>query len=230
MEKGEFPLEDIKAFTSKISVMIGQSERVEIENELAGLFKEIKKLHSPKEIQYAIEYLIIHVHKEYFEYSKRNLFNDDLDDLLRSIKAESNINRLENQVKQVLMQVHLKQKTYQEDPALSPINKAKNWINQNLSEKITIQDISDLVYMNPTYFCQYFKKQTGITVLDYITDLRLETAKKLLEQEELKVNEIAQRIGYQDTKYFSRLFKQKWGSLPSEFRKKYKNSITLSEK
>ncbi|GAA3315136.1 hypothetical protein GCM10020331_009400 [Ectobacillus funiculus] len=75
--------------------------------------------------------------------------------------------------------------------------------------------------MNPNYFfVNIFKKQTGKTVFDYITDLRLETAKELLQEQDLKVAEIARLIGYQDTKYFSRLFKQRWGSLPSEFKKK----------
>ncbi|WP_338787359.1 response regulator [Metabacillus sp. FJAT-53654] len=216
---------NMKESASKLTSMLGRSETSEIEKELSDLFKRFKKTRSPLEIQYSVEYLIIFMFNFYIKDTGSGIVHSDLGDILQAIKTESNINQLEKLVKETIFQVHKKQLAIQQDPSLTPIMKAKIWINENLSKKITLQDISDYVYMNPTYFCQYFKKQTGKTVFDYITDLRLETAKELLQEQNLKVIEIAKSVGYQDSKHFSRLFKQRWGSLPSEFKKKYQTKV-----
>lgn len=103
----------------------------------------------------------------------------------------------------------------------NPIQVAKEWIKNNLGENISIKKIAQQVYMNPNYFCDYFKNQTGETILDYVTSARLEKAKELLEKTDLKIYDIAISVGYQDTKYFSRLFKQWLGQTPSQFRDQY---------
>ncbi|WP_299087181.1 response regulator [uncultured Metabacillus sp.] len=220
-----FAANNMKEFASKLTNMLGKSETSKIEKEFSDLFKRIKLMRSPMEIQYSLEYLIIYMFKVYLEDTESGIVHSDLGDILQAIKSETNLNQLEKRVKDTFIQVHKKQLVIQQDPALTPIMKAKKWINEHLSQKITLQDISDYVYMNPTYFCHYFKKQTGKTVFDYITDLRLETAKELLQEQDLKVTEISQLVGYQDSKHFSRLFKQRWGSLPSEFKKKYKTKL-----
>ncbi|MNC17321.1 HTH-type transcriptional activator Btr [compost metagenome] len=83
---------------------------------------------------------------------------------------------------------------------------------------MTIKRIADTVFMNPTYFCQYFKLQTGETVLDYVTRVRMEQAGRLLRDPLVKLQEVSREVGYQDTRYFSRLFKQHYGQLPSHYR------------
>jgi two-component system response regulator YesN len=72
--------------------------------------------------------------------------------------------------------------------------------------------------MSPTYFSNFFKAQTGETILDYVTKCRLEKAKDLLGTTDLKIYDISTQLGYQDTKYFSRLFKQWYGQSPSQYR------------
>nr|WP_249316549.1 AraC family transcriptional regulator [Bacillus sp. FJAT-50079] len=111
-----------------------------------------------------------------------------------------------------------------------PIHQAKAWINNNLSENITIKKLADHVYLNPTYFCEYFKAQTGDTVLNYVTKKRLHEAKELLEKTDLKIYDVATRVGYQDTKYFSRLFKQWTNQSPSQYREKHANASKIIEK
>ena len=98
------------------------------------------------------------------------------------------------------------------------IQKAKDYIQDHLGESITIKLIAQQVYMSPTYFSVYFKEQTGETILDYITKTRLKKATDLLETTDLKIYDIAVQLGYQDTKYFSRLFRQWYGYTPSQYR------------
>ena len=103
---------------------------------------------------------------------------------------------------------------------MDPIKKAKDWIMDHIHENVTIERIAKEVYLNPTYFCELFKLQCGETVLDYITKARVKKAKELLLQTDLKIYEVAQKVGYSDTKYFSKLFKRYDGSLPSKYKER----------
>jgi two-component system response regulator YesN len=76
--------------------------------------------------------------------------------------------------------------------------------------------------MNPTYFCEFFKNQTGETVLDYVTRIRIEKARELLLKTDLKIYDISIKVGYTDTKYFSKLFKKHYGEVPSKFKERMK--------
>ena len=101
------------------------------------------------------------------------------------------------------------------------VQKAKEYIKTHLGENLTIKYIAQHVFMSPTYFSTYYKERTGETVLDYITKTRLKKAAELLQSTDLKVADISYKLGYHDTKYFSRLFKQKFGVTPSKYREKF---------
>lgn len=102
--------------------------------------------------------------------------------------------------------------------SMEVIELAKAWISAHLHDELTIKAIADYVHMNPSYFCRHFKAQTGQTLLDFITGLRMTKAKELLSNPNLKLYDISTQIGYQDVKYFSRLFKQTVGETPSKYR------------
>ncbi|HUC91522.1 MAG TPA: response regulator [Paenibacillus sp.] len=218
-EEKRFFSADMKETAGKAAFMLGQAAAPDIERELNAFFAGLTKLRSPDDMQFAIHYLMIQMYKVCLDSTESGIFLSDLDDLFEAVKAESNLNRVKSLVKQSFFQVHGKLLEYREDHVDDPIVKAKAWIKDNLNRKLSIKSISDQVYMNPTYFCEVFKKQTGKTVLDYITDVRLEKARQLLLETDMKIGKISELLGYQDTKYFSRLFKQKWGRLPSEYKR-----------
>lgn len=119
-----------------------------------------------------------------------------------------------------IYQLRLK-KQQQED--INPIHVAKRWIKNNIGGNITIDKIAREIPMNPTYFCEYFKNQTGETILDYVTKTRIEKSKELLITTDLKIYDIALKVGYADTKYFSKLFKKYFGEVPSKYKEKVKS-------
>ncbi|WP_050184078.1 response regulator transcription factor [Domibacillus robiginosus] len=110
------------------------------------------------------------------------------------------------------------EETHSEENMSGPIQTAKQWIDGHLSDPITIDKIASLVYMNPTYFSEFFKQHTGETILDYVTRKRMEKARTLLLASPMKIYEIAEAVGYTDKKYFSKLFKKYYGELPSKYR------------
>lgn len=93
------------------------------------------------------------------------------------------------------------------------------YIDDHFSENdLTLQAIAENVYLSQTYLCAFFKKSTGKTLNQYLTEVRMEKAKELLRDNGIKIYEIAQLVGFTDTNYFSSLFKKHTGCTPSEYK------------
>ena len=82
------------------------------------------------------------------------------------------------------------------------------------------QDLSERFFLNPVYISQLFRKRTGMTYQNYLTRLRIDRARRYLEETDLMVYEISERVGYSDTAYFSRVFEKTTGIRPTDYRKK----------
>ncbi|MNC36129.1 HTH-type transcriptional regulator YesS [compost metagenome] len=99
------------------------------------------------------------------------------------------------------------------------VHKVRTVIDQQYDMPITINSLSEQVYLSPNYLRSIFKDKTGMTIHDYLTRIRLDKAKELLADGSLKVHDIAQRVGYESTSYFIALFVKNQGVTPNEFRK-----------
>lgn len=102
-----------------------------------------------------------------------------------------------------------------------PIRMAFAYVEENYSKQIRLEDVALQVDLNPVYFSNVFKKETGENFTDYLTNYRMEVAKELLRNTNDSINEIAEKTGYLDNRYFSKLFKKSVGIKPSEYRKIY---------
>ncbi len=94
---------------------------------------------------------------------------------------------------------------------------AQNYCRTHLSE-VTMADTAAYVNMSKNYFCRYFKQHTGENFSDYLTALRVKTARELLRTTNLRVADIASRIGYGTTSHFISVFKAACGTTPTEYR------------
>lgn len=99
------------------------------------------------------------------------------------------------------------------------VHKVRTVIDQHYDTPITINSLSEQVYLSPNYLRSIFKDKTGMTIHDYLTRIRLGKAKELLADGSLKIQDIAQRVGYESTSYFISLFVKNLGVTPNEFRK-----------
>ncbi len=97
--------------------------------------------------------------------------------------------------------------------------KAVNYIRENFSSDINMAVVSNYVSMNYSLFSTAFKNYTGINFVSYVRGLRIEEAKRLLRETTMRVNEIGQRVGYDNDKQFMKNFKESVGVSPSEYRK-----------
>jgi len=101
----------------------------------------------------------------------------------------------------------------------SSFNKMLAYINQNYDQPIRLKDLSQMFYINKNYACFLFRKYTGLTFSEYINKLRMEKACELLANTSLSISEVAEKSGYPDYFYFSKLFKKVYGITPTDFRK-----------
>lgn len=102
--------------------------------------------------------------------------------------------------------------------SLSQIERAKNYINRNYHNDISLDDVSMELDISPYYFSKLFKEQTEENFIDYLTRIRIQKAKELLIHSKLSVREIGSSVGYQDPNYFSRIFKKNVGMTPTEYK------------
>lgn len=100
------------------------------------------------------------------------------------------------------------------------IKKALSYLNENYGKPLSINDVASYVNLSTSYFSMVFKEQTGISFSEYLIQLRISHAKKLLESSELKVYEISGLVGYYDYRHFCKQFKKRVGLSPSEYREK----------
>jgi len=99
------------------------------------------------------------------------------------------------------------------------VRSAKDFTREHFHESdITINKLCRYLHISPGYFSTIFKKETKMTYLAYLVQLRMETARELLKMTDLKSFEIAERVGFSDANYFSNSFKKYIGISPSEFR------------
>ena len=106
------------------------------------------------------------------------------------------------------------------------IQKAIDIINKSYCDDISLENIADRLEVTPNYFSRLFKKETSINFKDYLINIRMENAKRLLQTSQAKVYEIANMVGYNDHRYFSEAFKKLTCMSPKEFRS---NSAKLNE-
>ena len=95
---------------------------------------------------------------------------------------------------------------------------AIKYIEDNYSKSITLADVSEKVGLSPEYFSRLFKEETGINFIVYLNNVKMKHAIHFLEKTNLKIYEIAEKVGYSNLSYFSTTFKRKFGKSPFEYR------------
>ncbi len=97
---------------------------------------------------------------------------------------------------------------------------ALQYIHQHYAEDLTVDKVAEELGFSGVYLSQIFKKETGRTFLEYLTDYRIETAKNLLQNGDYKVYEVAEIVGYKTSQYFSQVFRKVTGVYPIDYRER----------
>ncbi len=182
----------------------------------------IKQYNSHVEIIFITAY-------SYFSYSKQALKLRAADYLLKPVKPAELYATLKKVVQFINERKTIKSDDIltQDYPAEVPvdenliISQIKDFIVNNFENKITLDDLAQIVHYNPSYISSLFKKNTGQGINDYITDIRINQAKKLLVSTDQSIDDIADLIGLSNNSYFTSLFKKRLNITPSAYRRLY---------
>jgi len=110
-------------------------------------------------------------------------------------------------------------KKYSLEEQSDPLDQSIIFMRKNIEKRLTTEDIAQRFQYSSSHYTAIFKKKTGMSPIDYFIRLKIHFACQLLTQTDLKIKQIADRIGYDDPYYFSRLFKQVMGKSPKEYKK-----------
>lgn len=103
------------------------------------------------------------------------------------------------------------------------ISRVIKHVEDNYSEPICVSSICKDFNMNKCYFCRLFKKETGITFIQYLNNFKIEKSKELLKNTNLSLLEVAFEVGFSNQSYFSTIFKKITGTTPLDYRNSFKN-------
>lgn len=99
------------------------------------------------------------------------------------------------------------------------IDKVISFLNKNYTRHVSLEEIASFAAMNPAAFCRYFKSKTGKSFKNYILDLRIGYACKLLLMEDSSISQIGSKCGFETVSHFNKTFKKNTGYVPSLYRK-----------
>ncbi|MEK4046669.1 response regulator [Paenibacillus sp. FSL H8-0048] len=115
--------------------------------------------------------------------------------------------------------LHRLSKSSPQAPDSRLVQEIREYLDRNYAQEMTLQHIAERFFISRENVSRKFKQVTGENLSDYLTGLRVEKAKTLLQNTNLRLSQIAELVGYEDEKYFSRVFKKTAGLTPREYRK-----------
>ena len=118
-----------------------------------------------------------------------------------------------------------KKKTAQKERAVQVVTEVTEWINQNYSQKITLNMLAEKFFISPFYLEKRFKECTGYSINQYVVDRRMGEAQRMLIFDDLSIKEIALAVGYENLQYFYATFKKYTEKTPTAFRADFRSDV-----
>lgn len=215
--------EDVKHLDAKLEalfVAMSAYELVRIHDELDDLFQIAKSLKSKFTLRNYALYIVMKL-DNYLQRTNENVF--------QLLGMELNNYEIIMQF-ETINDIHLwlRRRVYEISETLQANKSKKNWklikqmidyMKERTQDNITLRDLAEQFSLSPNYLGLIFKEETGKNFSEYFIQLRMEEACRLLKTTNMKIYEIADRVGYRHLPYFSRQFKEMYGMTPLEYRR-----------
>lgn len=141
---------------------------------------------------------------------------------IQLILQQNSIDDISSQLQMAIdiFQKEIQKKTAAPEPP--GIKTMKQFMKEHFRENITLDTIAASAFLSASYASRLFKKEMNISIMDYLLQLRMDDAKKLLRETTLPIDEISQKTGYADSSYFTKVFRKAMGMTPSRYRQSLK--------
>ena len=146
---------------------------------------------------------------------KSQIYSNLLNDFLTADSLPS----LEIIIKQKLRELFNASRLVLEKRTVRLVSNAQSIVLEHMREPINVQSIAQLLRISPNYLSAIFKAETGVRLTEYITNIKMREAARLLRETQKHITEITILVGYDNANYFSRIFKKQYGTSPSEYRR-----------
>ncbi len=140
----------------------------------------------------------------------------NISSLYNLVEQCGSVKELNSLLEEVAVKVTAKINNYNNKSMRLTLQKAVDYLNTHYNEQITLNRVSENIFVSTYYLSRMFKKELGKNFVDYLNELRIEKAKELLKDARYKTYEIAEMVGIPDAQYFSKLFKKYTGLTPKE--------------
>lgn len=153
-----------------------------------------------------------------FSYCREALRLQITDYILKPVNYDEFGNCIDN------LRISLFENTVRKEEGISeeqPILRIVRYMQEHLSEEISLTVLADQFHLSAQYISQLFKNEIGVNFLAYLTNIRMELAKKLLLSTSLSIAEISDKTGYSDYRVFTKVFKKTEGVTPSQYRQSF---------
>ena len=167
-----------------------------------------------------IAYVIVSGYDD-FSYCQQALRLQITDYILKPVNYEEFGGCIDNLKISLFQQRVAEEPAQQEERVITGITR---YLQEHLAEEVSLSVLGERFHLNPQYISQLFKNEIGVGFLTYLTNIRMEKAKKLLLSTPLSVAEVAERSGYGDYRVFTKVFKKSEGVTPSQYRRDFLDS------
>ena len=197
------------------ALTIGDTKTVQ--DELDKIFSSLEGMQAdPEHVRYVAFLLFNDIYRQFPALTRENY-----DRIITRIRASNTIQVLRQLFNEILQLAkdQPQQKRYSEI-----VQKAVGMIEEHYTQELTVKSAAEALHVSVVYLGQVFKKETELSFNQYVNFIRIKKAQQLLLHTGQTINEIADAIGYNNTNYFSKMFKKLNGLTPKEFREKYEQS------
>lgn len=201
--------------------LVGTEHTDELEQSFRQFFYEVKNGRiSETQFEICIQEFLEEAEKTY-----RNVMDEE-DALLgecKNILKENCIDSYEEKLLELVMQIHEKiNHHFDQNKNAQKMKKAVEYIEENFATDLNMAVVSNYISMNYSLFSYSFKQYTGSNFVNFLKDIRMKEAKRLLTDTDMKIIEISQAVGYDNEKHFMKIFKATCGVSATEYRKNMK--------
>lgn len=140
----------------------------------------------------------------------------------QKIQQTHSLVHLEKNMKEFIYSISEILKSTKNDKYNAIVSEAMRYVEEHYAEEISVKNVASGFFVTPNYFSQVFKAQTGVNFTDFLNEYRIKQSKHFLKNNSLKIYEIAELAGYQNYKYFNKVFKKYTGMSPKEYQSTWK--------
>lgn len=209
---------DIKEDETQIIELMKNGKEEELGSEIESFFIKVEKKFGQNMLDMrniVTELMVMVLSSSY----RNNLKEEEVgySTYISEIKRIDNVVTLQNWCVQKIISIARLAQSKRHQHISTVVIEAKNYIDNNYDQEISLKEVSKMVSVSPQYFSKIFKEEIGLSFVEYIRMCRMDVAKNMLRQKIYSIKEVCYKIGYNDPNYFSRLFKKLVGVSPSDF-------------